>query len=138
MIIHENKLTPEQFSIIQDSIGYGKPNLRQIEIALHHSIYVISVEVDNTIVGMGRIIGDYARIFYIQDLFIMPDYQRKGIGTIIVDKLLDYIRSLDIMDCNIMIGLMAAKGKEPFYEKLGFRLRPNEKEGNGMMINIMK
>jgi hypothetical protein len=27
---------------------------------------------------------------------------------------------------------MAAKGKEPFYEKFGFLLRPNEKTGAGM------
>lgn len=31
---------------------------------------------------------------------------------------------------------MAAKGKEEFYKKFGFRVRPNEKDGSGMMINI--
>lgn len=31
---------------------------------------------------------------------------------------------------------MAAKGKEAFYGKIGFRIRPNEREGNGMMMNI--
>ena len=36
----------------------------------------------------------------------------------------------------VTVGLMAAKGKEEFYQKLGFRSRPNENEGDGMMINI--
>lgn len=88
------------------------------------------------IVGMGRLVGDGARIFYIQDVFIKPEYQRKGIGKLIVEKLIKYIKSNGIKDSNIMVGLMAAKDKEEFYQKLGFRIRPNEKEGNGMMINI--
>ena len=41
-----------------------------------------------------------------------------------------------IPNTRVTVGLMAAKGKEEFYQKLGFRIRPNEKEGNGMMINI--
>lgn len=32
----------------------------------------------------------------------------------------------------IMFILGAAKGKEPFYEKLGFQIRPNENSGHGM------
>lgn len=31
---------------------------------------------------------------------------------------------------------MATKGKEEFYKKFSFRVRPNEKEGSRMMINI--
>lgn len=32
--------------------------------------------------------------------------------------------------------LMAAKGKEEFYRKLGFRVRPNGCEGAGMMLQF--
>jgi hypothetical protein len=32
-----------------------------------------------------------------------------------------------------IVGLMSAQGKEEFYEKFGFRKRPNEKFGHGMM-----
>ena len=85
---------------------------------------------------MGRLVGDGARVFYIQDVFIKPEYQRRGIGKLIVAKLLEYIKSNGVVNSNIMVGLMAAKGKEEFYQKFGFRIRPNEKEGNGMMINI--
>ena len=54
----------------------------------------------------------------------------------IVEKLLDYIKDNSIPNSRVTVGLMAAKGKEEFYQKLGFRIRPNEEEGNGMMINI--
>ena len=37
---------------------------------------------------------------------------------------------------NSYITLMAAKGKEEFYEKFGFFKRPTEKFGCGMMIEL--
>jgi len=77
---------------------------------------------------MGRLVGDGARVFYIQDVFIKPEYQRRGIGKLIVAKLLEYIKSNGVVNSNIMIGLMAAKGMEKFYSELGFRIRLNEKE----------
>lgn len=138
MIIHENKLTANQFVELQEAVGFGRPNLKQIEIALENSFYSVSVEMDGKIIGMGRIVGDGARIFYLQDIFIHPKYQRRGIGTEIVKKLLVYIDNLQLEDCNIMVGLMAAKEKEAFYEKFGFKKRPNERQGSGMMMNISK
>ena len=32
----------------------------------------------------------------------------------------------------VTVGLMAATGKEPFYERLGFNVRPNAHQGSGM------
>lgn len=138
MIIYENRLNAQEFCTLQESVGFGLPNLEQIEIALQNSIYSISVEVDNQIVGMGRIVGDGARIFYIQDVFINPKYQGQGIGTEIMKKLLSYIDNLPLKNCTIMVGLMSAKNKESFYEGFGFKKRPNEFQGNGMMLSINK
>ena len=35
---------------------------------------------------------------------------------------------------NSVVGLMSATGKEAFYEKYGFTIRPTEKLGAGMTI----
>ena len=136
MLIYENKLTAQEFVYLTEAVGWGSPNLKQIEIALKNTIYSISAETDGKIIGMGRIIGDGARMFYIQDVIIHPDYQGMGIGTQIMEKLIAYIEKLPFSECNIMVGLMSAKGKECFYEKFGFRKRPNDFQGNGMMLSI--
>lgn len=34
----------------------------------------------------------------------------------------------------IKVVILAAKGKEPFYEKFGFNSRPNEEEGAAMNL----
>jgi len=38
----------------------------------------------------------------------------------------------------ISVNLMSAKGREPFYEKFGFNVRPNENRGAGMDQWIQK
>ena len=40
--------------------------------------------------------------------------------------------------CFSTVGLMAAKGKEGFYEKLGFKGRPDNGCGAGMMCYVEK
>ncbi|AJA47265.1 GNAT family acetyltransferase [Clostridium pasteurianum DSM 525 = ATCC 6013] len=136
IVLLENKLTAEQFCNLEEAVGFGRQNIRQSEKAIKNSIYSISVNIEEEVIGMGRLVGDGARIFYIQDVCVKPEFQRKGIGKLIIEKLLDYIKNNSIPNSRVTVGLMAAKGKEGFYQKLGFRIRPNEKEGNGMMINI--
>ena len=34
----------------------------------------------------------------------------------------------------IKIVIVSAKGKEPFYEKFGFEIRPNSNDGAGMQV----
>lgn len=126
MRVLENELTAEQFCIIQHSVGFGMPNLDQTKVALKNSLYCVSLEADGEIVGMGRLIGDGARIFYIQDLNIKPNYQKQGLGALILTKLLDHVKNIksDNSYQSITVGLMSAKDKEEFYKKFGFRKRP--------------
>jgi len=50
--------------------------------------------------------------------------------------LMDYAKVNSISGEYVQIGLMSAKGKERFYQKFGFRSRPNDKEGSGMVVEI--
>lgn len=138
MIIHENQLTAAEFCALTKSVGWDTPGPEQAEIALENSLYRVSAKIDGKIVGMGRVIGDMARWFYITDIVIDPNYQGMGLGSTVVEKLLSFIESLPIENCNVMVGVMSAKGKEGFYEKLGFEPRPNDSLGCGMMMYIKK
>lgn len=135
--ILDNKLSVNQFRELQCAVGFGDPQLAQTEAAIRNSLYVVSVMKDGMIAGMGRLIGDCARICYVQDLFVKPEFQHQGIGHLILHRLLDYVRDHGIKGTIITIGLMSAKGKEGFYESLGFRTRPNDREGAGMVYSLM-
>ena len=45
---------------------------------------------------------------------------------------MDYLRSQLREGWSIMVVLVAAKGKEAFYQRFGFTQRPNEEMGCGM------
>ena len=53
-------------------------------------------------------------------------------------RLIDYVKRNAITQSEYSIYLMAAKGKEGFYERLGFRSRPNEYEGAAMELGMQQ
>lgn len=74
------------------------------------------------LIGVGRFITDYARYAVIVDVMVVESRQGQGIGTKIMEAMLEECRLLDIDSIN----LWPSKGKEPFYERLGFYALPAE------------
>ncbi|EMR75350.1 acetyltransferase [Thermoplasmatales archaeon SCGC AB-540-F20] len=82
--------------------------------------FVFAVVVDSAsgkAIGMGRILSDGVSDAYLQDLVILPQYRRKGIGRTLVEVLLDYCLSRRIL----WIGLISEPGQDEFYSSLGFK-----------------
>lgn len=130
----ENALTAETLAGFRNQAGWMHTETSQAQKALDNTAFSVVAFADGMAVGMGRLIGDGALIWYIQDVIVLPEYRHNGIGTAIVRRLTDYAVRESIPGTNVAIALMAAKGKEAFYEKLGFYTRPNDREGAGMMI----
>jgi len=87
---------------------------------------------NGAVIGIGRIIGDRGLYYYIQDLIVHPDYQRKGLGTRLMTKLMDYIK--ENARSGSFIGLMAAQGSENYYKQFGFKARPADRPGMFFII----
>ncbi len=68
-------------------------------------------------VGMGRVIADSVSDGYIQDLVVLPQYQKSGIGTRIVAALVARCLQAGIT----WIALVAEPDTEKFYQPLGFQ-----------------
>jgi GNAT superfamily N-acetyltransferase len=134
----EYTVTAKDLVSLQAAVGFGNADLEQATKAIQNSLYTICAKINDKTVGMGRIVGDGARVFYLQDLFIDPKYQRQGIGTQLMKRMMDYIKKNAFPDTYTTVGLMAAKGKEEFYIHQGFRVRPNENEGPGMLYTFIR
>ena len=93
--------------------------------ALKRSWYCLSGYENDKLVGFGRIICDGIVHALILDLIVHPDYQKQGIGTQILNKLVEKCQQHRIKD----IQLFCAKGYAGFYEKRGFRKRPDDAPG---------
>jgi ribosomal protein S18 acetylase RimI-like enzyme len=79
--IVEKLPTPEEYSQLRQSVGWGIYERDVVEKYLPNSLYCVCAVSDGKIVGMARIIGDGGIAYYIQDVIVKPEYQRQGVGT---------------------------------------------------------
>jgi N-acetylglutamate synthase-like GNAT family acetyltransferase len=75
--------------------------------------YTLIIESNKQMIGTGTLLHDK-----IKRVFIHPDYQRKGYGTLVMQKLEQQARTNAIK----MIRLSATSPSKPFFERLGYQL----------------
>lgn len=102
--------------------------------SLDNTFYSISVYDGDNIIGYGRLIGDTICFLYIQDIMVIPEYQSKKIGTMIMNKLLEKIKKLKKENPDLRVYLGASKNRESFYERFGFIKRIDADLGYGMIL----
>jgi hypothetical protein len=56
--IKHNELTAEEFILLWESVWGNGPSLEQIQLAMDHTLFRVSVFDGNTIIAMARVIGD--------------------------------------------------------------------------------
>ena len=121
---------------LRAKVGWVKLDRKQAEMALSNSLKIVTAYDGDMAVGMGRVVGDGAVISYIQDLIVIPEYQRAHIGSQVLEKLKEYVTDITTPGTRMMLCLMCAKGREVFYEKHGFIARPTDSLGPGMIQYI--
>ncbi len=93
-------------------MAYRDPELHRR--AFLNSYAVVFLRDGELLIGFGRAISDGAYQAAVYDVAVLPPYQRQGLGTLIMERLL-----ARITNCNVI--LYANPGREDFYLKLGFR-----------------
>ena len=100
-------------------------SIQDLANAIQNSWYSMSIYDSDKLIGFGRVIADGVHHALIVDLIIHPDYQSKGLGSRLLDKLVSKCKKNKIRD----IQLFSAKDKYAFYEKFGFEKRPDNAPG---------
>lgn len=118
-VVH-NKLSAEEFIALWESVWGDAPSLEQTELAMKHTLFRVSIYDGEEIVAMARMLGDMGLNYYIKDVVVRPDYQRKGIGKMLIHELMSYIDQNGIKGTGIFVELCAMPDKIPFYERFGF------------------
>ena len=131
MIYVEKEISYADYVRLRESVNWNNFFKGQTEKCLKNTLYSVAAIDNNTVIGMGRLIGD-GMYYMIVDVIVQPDYQGKGIGSNIVNRLTEYVQKETPAGGRSSIQLTAEKGKEGFYEKLGFKLIPNEFCGSSM------
>ena len=118
----------KEFISLFESVGWNRTEDRINKIRLN-SCYSVCVYENNQIVGMGRVVGDGC-YFTIYDIVVNKEKQSKGIGSLIIKEIINWYKTIKDDDTYLYCG--ASKNKEYFYEKFGFKVRPNDDVGAGM------
>ena len=85
--------------------------------AIENSLRVITAWDQGKLVALLRIVGDGYSIIYIQDILILEDYQRMGLGSKMLRLILD-----DYSDVRqIILATDDTEKTKSFYENNGFR-----------------
>ncbi|MBQ4261613.1 MAG: GNAT family N-acetyltransferase [Ruminococcus sp.] len=138
MKIRTNTLTSELFLELYASVGWEPPCIEQVQTALSHTLATFTAYDEETPVGMVRLIGDGGMSFYIKDFAVIPSYQTKGVGTLLLNALEKYIKDSITPDWAVSLELISSKEAVPFYQKHGFEERPCDWDGPGMFKMIRR
>ena len=96
-IITEYKDYNEQEILpLYESVGWinyiRKPQM--LKDAYLNSLKSYAAFVDSKLVGIIRVVGDGSSVVFVQDLLVYPEYQRKGIGTALLKRIMDDYRGV--------------------------------------------
>lgn len=127
-----NYITPEEYMEMRRLVEWSAFPLEQAAEGIKNTFILICFRVDGKPVALGRAVSDRGYVVYIADVIVIPEYQGNGLGRKIMESLMEQIKASMKPGYRIMITLMAAQGKEKFYNKFGFVDRPNEAFGCGM------
>ena len=108
-------------------VAYTRDERRgDLEKAIENSSFVVSAWEGNTLVGLARVLSDDVSIFYLQDILVHPDYQRRGIGARLISECLtryQHVRSKVLLTDD-------EERQRLFYENAGFRNTKDLTSGN--------
>ena len=69
-------------------------NIDMLTNAYNNSLYILGAYDNNKLVGIIRVVGDGYSIIYIQDIIVLNKYQRKGIGTKLIQNVLEKYKNV--------------------------------------------
>ena len=121
-----------EYQLLRKSAGWPVLSDEVVKKGLEGSLFSVCFLVGGKIAGAGRIVGDGAIYFYIQDVIVIPEYQKTGLGDMIMEELESWLQ--DNASENSFIGLMAAEGVKEFYTRFGYEVRAENQPG---MFKIM-
>ena len=135
-MIEYNSLSVSEYVHILNTVGWKLPSMRLLKISLENGVHVKCVVQGKTI-GMARFVSDGGYAGLIMDVVVIPKYQRRGYGKLLIESLLDYIKNGLEDGEEVMIQLLSAPGKQSFYSLFGFKVKKEVAE-DGMYMWLKK
>ncbi len=114
-----NQLTIEEALPLYTAVGWTNytKNPDTLAKGLQQSLYLLAAYDGEQLVGLLRAVGDGVTIVFIQDILVLPDYQRQGIGRTLMTITLE--RFSGVYQCHLLTD--QTEKTRAFYTSLGFK-----------------
>lgn len=133
-IVLTDKITVTEFLEVIEAVGFKTYPEHQVANALANTMYMVKAEVDGKLAGMGRVVGDGYISCILTGICVKPEFQKRGIGLKIVERLKQMIEDGVKQGEKIQIELVPTAGNESFYMKAGFKYKPEKITGMYLWI----
>ena len=132
MIQFVDYITAEEYMSLRKKVGWVEFPLEEAQACIDNAYLIRCVRDGEKAIGVVRLLWDGGYIAFLSDVIVDPEYQGQGIGRTLVETCISRLKADMKPGYKVKLTLNSAKGKEPFYEKFGFRERPNEDSGPAM------
>ena len=117
--VENPNITLEEVLPLYEAVGWTnyttKPEM--LEVAFKNSLHIIGAfNDDEKLIGVLRGVGDGASILFIQDILVYPEYQHQGIGTKLLQMILEKYKNV----YQIQLTTDNSMKTISFYESNGF------------------
>ena len=87
-ISHSKYIPTPQLEVLYNDAGWTSytRNIASLQKAIENSKEVFTAWKDDILIGLIRTLGDGETILYIQDILVLNDYKRKGIGKQLISE----------------------------------------------------
>ena len=107
-----------EFVTLRELANISTRDINGSAIGLKNSNVMVTIRKGDLLIAMGRIVGDGATTFVICDVVVHPDHQKRGLGKVIMDHLMDWLK--ENASPNSYVSLIASDYAVDFYKPFGF------------------
>lgn len=113
--------------------GLSAKSAAAAEAGLKNTLYSVLVKNHETVIGMGRLVGDGGTACQVVDICVLPENQRQGIGKMIMSHIMHYVDHQLPDTCDV--SLIAQGNTQDLYKGFGFELTEPEAAGMTYIVN---
>ncbi len=111
--------TPAEHRSLATSVGWADHfDWETLPQSLDGSLTGVVVLSAGVAVAMGRLVGDGAHYFYVQNVIVHPDHREEGLGTLVLEELIAWVERTAPSDA--FVGLFSSPEGETLYAQHGF------------------
>lgn len=109
-------VSPATLADLRASVGWNRMQRDLSDPRLHNAFQLCAFDGEQ-LVGYAAVVSNGVTDAYIQDVMVHPDWQRQGVGTQLMKRVLARLEQEGVYMVSVVYGEAALA---PFYEKFGF------------------